>query len=46
MNEYFTEKITINGEETEIIVPVIHGTLDLNTGVLTMTEEVKEEQLS
>ena len=41
MNEYFTEKITINGEETEIIVPVIHGTLDVSTGTLTV-EEVTE----
>ena len=38
MDEYFTEKVTINGEETEIIVPVIHGTLDLNTGTLTVKE--------
>jgi len=42
MNEYFTEKVTINGEETEIIVPVMRGTLDLNTGTLTV-EEVSEE---
>ena len=44
MSEYFTEKVTINGEETEIIVPVIHGTLDLITGALTV-EEVAENDL-
>lgn len=42
MNEYFTEKVTINGEEEEIIVPVIRGTLDLSTGTLTV-KEVSEE---
>lgn len=41
MNEYFTKKVTINGEETEITVPVIRGTLDLSTGTLTV-EEVDE----
>ena len=35
-------QILYNGEETEIIVPVIRGTLDLNTGTLTV-EEVSEE---
>ena len=34
--------ITINGEETEIIVPVMRGTLDLSTGALTVGE-VSEE---
>lgn len=42
MNEYFTEKITINGEETKNIVPVMRGTLDLNTGTL-IVKEVSEE---
>lgn len=42
MSEYFIEKIIINGEETEIIVPVIHGSLDLNTGILTVEEVSKE----
>ena len=42
MGEYFIEKIIINGEETEIIVPVICGTLDLNTGTLTVEKIAKE----
>lgn len=45
IEKFFTQKVTINGEEVEIIVPVIHGTLDLNTGelIIKKSEEVTEE---
>ena len=43
--KFFTQKVTINGEEVEIIVPVIHGMLDLNTGelIIKKSEEVIKE---
>lgn len=43
--KFFTQKVAINDEEVEIIVPVIHGMLDLNTGelIIKKSEEVMEE---